>query len=407
MKISLKRIKIIFCKEMTEIFRNVSLFFILIVFPAVVYPFVISYIGETAQKEQNKLDMSISRIYLRNDAKVPYVEEYFLEDDKITLVETPNSKIGKDCDLTVKFEKSPDLFKTEYENYSVKVTYDSTSKKSTKALERAELILKDITKETLYSRIEEKQIDIEILSPFSIGKINLASKHDIVSDMLADVLPFMIIIFIMSGALQIAVDITAGEKDRKTIQTLLMSCVLNGEIAVAKILVVASSALICCFSNFLSICLAVRFAPSSFSYIQYLSFPVSALFTCIASLLPLILFIAALLVLIGIAAKNQVEASLYSMPVLMFGMLALISSSASSAESFNFLSCLIPVYNSAVSIKLIMTSSSGSLYIAASILSNLVYSFFIVFLCVKAFQNENVVFYGVSGLLHFKKSRRL
>ena len=58
-------------------------------------------------------------------------------------------------------------------------------------------------------------------------------------NMLGDIVPMLVIISIMMGAIYPAIDVTAGEKERGTLETLLTLPVTNFELIMSKFLAVS------------------------------------------------------------------------------------------------------------------------------------------------------------------------
>ena len=79
--------------------------------------------------------------------------------------------------------------------------------------------------------------------------MNLAKPQRMMGSMFGGILSFMLLMFTLNGAMYAAVDITAGEKERKTMEILLSSAARREEIVVAKVFTAAS---ICFTTAFLS-----------------------------------------------------------------------------------------------------------------------------------------------------------
>ena len=239
---NITRIFKIYIKEIKEIIRTSGLIFILVIVPMIIYPFMLYYTEQTALKEKNKIDSASLSIFIKEPKLLPNLSEYIPSDEKIKILKNGNyEKIDKDCNLIISLEKQPDLFQSGYSNINATLIYDSTDKYSLKALNKFEEILLDVKKEITYERFDEKNIPSDIITPISINTKNIASVKKITGNLLGNIIPFLLITFIMSGAMQIAVDITAGEKDRKTIQTLLISPAMRSDIIISKLLVVITS----------------------------------------------------------------------------------------------------------------------------------------------------------------------
>ncbi|OAI48058.1 hypothetical protein AYO44_01250 [Planctomycetaceae bacterium SCGC AG-212-F19] len=79
---------------------------------------------------------------------------------------------------------------------------------------------------------------VEIRRPQQEGKGQLRWLTDELSDMMAKFFPFLLIMWALAGALHPAIDLTAGEKERATLETLLLTPASRGEIVCGKFLAV-------------------------------------------------------------------------------------------------------------------------------------------------------------------------
>ncbi len=368
----------------------------MVIVPMIIYPFMLYYTEQTALKEKNKIDSASLSIFIKEPKLLPNLSEYIPSDEKIKILKNGNyEKIDKDCNLIISLEKQPDLFQSGYSNINATLIYDSTDKYSLKALNKFEEILLDVKKEITYERFDEKNIPSDIMTPISINTKNIASVKKITGNLLGNIIPFLLITFIMSGAMQIAVDITAGEKDRKTIQTLLISPAMRSDIIISKLLVVITVSLFCGFMNLLSMYITVCFMKNSKQILNGMNIDIQSILLGILVAIPLIIFLSSILTAIGVASKNQVEAGLYTMPLFFLDFLPLIALSSVEIANISNSNFFIPVYNTALAIKLILISSFTWQHILITVFSNLLYSAFFIFLCIKLFSNEDVIFSGI------------
>ena len=93
------------------------------------------------------------------------------------------------------------------------------------------------------------------------------------------------------------------------------------------------------------------------------------------------------------------------MPLFTLGFLPLIAISSADISSLSTVNFFIPIYNTALAMKLILMSSLNLHSILIAILSNLFYSSLFVFICIKLFNNEEIIFSGIGDTvcIFFKK----
>jgi sodium transport system permease protein len=140
---------------------------------------------------------------------------------------------------------------------------------------------------------------------------------DELRDTFARVFPFLLIMWLLAGAIQPAVDATAGEKERGTMETLLISPAHRSEIVFGKFLSTAAFA-------FLSVCWNVVWLSAGALIIgRVLGFPIVNPAGLLGSLVlgvPLACFFSAICLALGIFAKSTKEGQYYLMPLVLLTM---------------------------------------------------------------------------------------
>ena len=140
---------------------------------------------------------------------------------------------------------------------------------------------------------------------------------DELRDTFCKVFPFLLIMWLVAGAIQPAVDTTAGEKERGTMETLLISPAERGEIVVGKFLSTTAFAFLSVVWN------VVWIAAGAFGVEMLLAFPVvnfPGLLGCVVLGLPQAMLFSAVCLALGIFAKSTKEGQYYLMPLVLLTM---------------------------------------------------------------------------------------
>lgn len=396
---NLNKIKTLFLREALELSRNFSLIFVLILFPIIVYPIILIYGAELEVSKQEKLEKEVSLVAIRNRDTLPELSDLLKDEPNIKIVE--EAKIGSNCNLIIDISKDDGFFNSEITNYKLILTYESIDKKSEKALNRVKTFIADYKQELLYRRLDDKKLSVEFIEPIIVESKNTASAQKISGNILGDVIPLLIIMFILAGTVQVAVDITAGEKERKTMQTLLVNPVTRTEILISKLLITTVCSILSTTINFTSIALTFSFMPGqTFG----LSLSPQIFILCIIALLPLVTLMSTLLLCLGIMAKNQIEASLYTMPVILLTSLPLIATQGMTSTP-DYLS-LIPIVNTSIALKFILMGTASIKLLAISFISNALYTAGLLLFTAKLFKNEDIALGGFSDIITQRPSNK-
>ena len=210
-------------------------------------------------------------------------------------------------------------------------------------------------------------------------------------DVLAGLMPMLIVMLLFSGCMAVAPTAIAGEKERGTIATLLVTPLKRHELAIGKIVSLSCFALMSGVSSFLGIILSLP----KMLHADELGLPVN-LYTMGDYLLLLLIIVSAVLIIIsGISilsawAKSVKQASTLVLPLMLFVMLAAMTPMLGTPDSAALY--LIPIYNSAQCMSAVFAFRAGWLPLLLTVASDLLYAALAVFLLTRMFNSEKVMF---------------
>ncbi len=221
---------------------------------------------------------------------------------------------------------------------------------------------------------------------------NLSEGSYALSQMLSFVFPMITIALLFSTILTICPESIAGEKERGTIASLLLTPVKRSHIALGKILALSVTAIASGAVSFLGILLSL---PELFGgEVDFFS-----VFTPGAVVVLFFLIITALFLFVTMGlfvsafAKTIKEANAYLSPLMIVFMILAIVPAVVDMSNIGI--AFIPILDLVVSMNLIITGAVSSViipFVAVTIVMNLVLSGLFIFLVTKIFRNENVMF---------------
>lgn len=233
--------------------------------------------------------------------------------------------------------------------------------------------------------ISPAEINPVIFIPNSIQKI---SGEIVQSGILLFFLPYIILLGLIQGSVQYAIEMTTGEKERNTLATTMLMNASRFTIAISKISVTLIFSILMLVINIISIVISFTLFPQGDSSINL---TYTMLFQLGVILLPLSFLCSSLMILLGIYARNQKEAGIYSTP-LIFG--AVFIGFAGNAFDVNTPLWIfaIPMLGHVASIKQILQGSFILENNLLLILSTLALFLIIVSVTVNMFRREEVLF---------------
>lgn len=299
-----------------------------------------------------------------------------------------------DLDLLVVF---PEGFSKQVSSYrtgddvpQVKTYYNPSEDYSGAAKESFDAYLEEYRNTLLKKRIGS-------LSDVQVFTVNEETKDSVVQDedkaggkMLGSLIPYMICMLLFAGVMNLGTDAFAGEKERGTLATMLVTPVKRSHIIYGKLLaLMVLSALSALDYGIVMLCSFPAFA--LFLSASGMSFSLS-FFQGAALLLLIVTLVFLYVAIIGVCAvfaKNMKEASTYLMPaymlVIVMGMMTMFVTKETSTTSY-----LIPLYGSSMALRNVLTQqiSAGQVFLTAGV--NLVSGFILCAIMTKGFLNERV-----------------
>jgi sodium transport system permease protein len=197
----------------------------------------------------------------------------------------------------------------------------------------------------------------------------------------------------LAGALYPAVDVCAGEKERGTMETLLISPASREEIVWGKFLTIWVFSAATALLNLLSMGLTTW--QFSTKLILDASFRPAALFWAVVLLMPLSAFFSAICLAVGAYARSSKEGQYYLMPLFLITMPLIFLTLAPGVELNHFYS-MVPVTGVALLLQKLMAAKPPDHdlwgYFLPVLGPTVVYSWLALRWAIEQFQREEVLF---------------
>jgi sodium transport system permease protein len=216
--------------------------------------------------------------------------------------------------------------------------------------------------------------------------------------LLGGLVPCFVLLFCVTGAMYPAIDLTAGEKERGTIETILCSPVSRVHLVLGKFLMTLTAALFSAVLSMFSMTLTFSLsralltgAVSSDAAALDLRVTPLAMAAVFLLVLPLAIFFSAALLAIALFAKSYKEAQSYLAPLLTVVLVPAMISLLPGVD-LNAALAAVPVLNTSLASKEIVAGTFHWNAIALIFASSCVYAAAALWAAVKLFQREDVLF---------------
>lgn len=199
------------------------------------------------------------------------------------------------------------------------------------------------------NELAEAGMSPRLVEPLTLAHIDTAPVSVRRAMLWSKILPFVMLVWALTGAFYPAIDLCAGEKERGTLETLLSSPARRNEIVWGKLLTVATFSVASALLNLLSmhttaglIVKQLATAGSSQAADALGPLPIHALGWLVLLLLPMAAFFSALALAVAALARSTKEGQYYLMPLLLV-TLPLVSLPMIPSLSLNLGTSLVPV----------------------------------------------------------------
>ena len=390
-------IRLIYFKEISGAIRDRRTLISMIIIPLIFYPLLFLGIGYFTMMGQEKSDSLPSIVTVRGGEHAPELMEALEKNEKIDLVYFEENQekaleAGK-IYLLIEIPEEFNVNKSQEIPRNIVVQYDSTVQYSQVARRRVTNLIEDYRQQIIESRLEQLGINVHYVQPIKTQWADISSEERKTGSILGMILPYIIVILIFIGAMHSAVDITAGEKERGTLATLLVSQLSRFEIVMGKyftVITISATSMILGLIGLSIAFLTPAYALGELPLIK-INFSFSIFFLFFLVLAPLVGLASAILLLIGIFARNNKEASTYVTPIYMgaifLGMISL-SQGIELAEPMFF----IPILNNSFTFKELLMGIVNWKHILSTLVSNIGIALIALLVAAYLFTRENVLF---------------
>lgn len=400
-------------KELMRFFTDRRMVVTTVLLPGVLIYLIYSFMGG-AMSSNLSVDSSYEQqIYAVNlpDSLAAASTAFALDFEPVSAadVESIQERLAtKNADLLVVF---PESFDADIAAFSEASNTNLTQGDSAHSVPNIELFYNStrIESSAAFSQMQSLLASFkeEIRPVFTINSgeesFDLASKEDAAGFMFASLLPMFLMIFLFSGCMSVAPESIAGEKERGTIATLLITPLKRWELALGKVLSLCIIALLSGASSFVGVMLSLPNllqldgasgegggAAEALTSVSLYSAQDYALL--LAVILSTVVLFVALISIISAFARTIKEANTMVMPlmvvVLFVGATAMFQTNSATELVFY----LVPVYNSVQSMIAIFGFAADPLAIGLTVLVNIGIAGLCVAVLTRMLESERVIF---------------
>lgn len=412
-----KKLKTLYKKEIMDVIRDKKTVFTMVVLPIILYPvlfLVVMQVMMLINTNQQEKTYHIAYDKVSDEHRIALNDWISGKEDELDYVikevESVNPK--KDLDdevisayITVEETDGQVIYKV---NYLSAVT-DSSVVSGMLKEEISSLAKKKAEENAVKAGLDVKKV----LYPIDNKKNDLSTNESAMGSILGSVIPFLLITSILMGAMYPAIDATAGEKERGTLETLLTLPVNNLEMIMSKFLSVATIAVVSVLVNVASIGVIAVYLFATMSSLTegtaefHVGSFVPAILISVVCVIAFSLFMSALVMCVCAFAKSFKEANNYVTPLMLVVMFTGYIGFIPNVE-LDMKTALIPVANICLLMKSLLVFKYDFALILMVLLSNIIYAFIAVWFLGRIYDSESILFgESLSGIKLFERRKNI
>ena len=405
---SLKSTILVYFKELKDILRDRRTVLSMILFPILLIPVMSVGMAKFMHSRIEKIKTERSTVVWISDIESDILLEKVSAIDGISVLSDPiDSTLAiemlreKDIDAVVVI---PHGFYSTLDQYlsgdsgikpsDVGLYSDETRQKSQFAANKVSNVIVQYRTELVADQMNERGLPPGLVKPFLVMTWNIASAEDMGRFLAGSILPYIVILMALTGAMYPAIDLTAGEKERGTLETLLVSGVSRLDIVIGKFLTVFTASIVTASLAVGSMAATgaglVGIMPEISDKLNFSIEPLGVVLMIIA-MIPLGAIFSSLLMTLSLFAKSYKEAQSYISPLMIIVIIPAMASIMPDTE-LSREAALIPVLNVSVMMKDALVGSFDPVSIISTMAVNLILAAGGLFLVLKMFQRESVLF---------------
>ncbi len=398
----------IYKKELRDVLRDRRALISMLVVPLVVFPLLIGGMTRLIPLIAQRAEQEATTLAIAAKISSPAIREA-LEKAGLRLVDKDDLKAAvQDKSVGAAVEETIGSVGTATQP-RIRILVDASSPASSAAGNRIGEALTELKDRQIRESLRNSGIGESVLSPFIVRRENVAGERKMAGALYGTMLGYILVLLMFTGGMYTVLDMTAGEKERKTLEALLASPARRGEIVMGKILAAITATLATAALTLASLTYTLKNSGQAFgnqppgagvndpraenlrALTGVIPLDASTLGLIAVIFIPLAIFAASLMFAIALKARSFKEGQTYLTPLVFLAIFPALLGGLPGLKMTPAL-CLIPIFNASQMIHGILIGDASAVNLAVTLAANLVYSAIAFKLATRMFEDERVLF---------------
>ena len=395
-------------KEFMELSKDRKTMFFTFIMPLILYPLLFTMMNRLGNSDEAKRVGKPSRVYL-TDPSQTLAPALRLDPQHFQLVDRPAGDVkqairDQKLELALEVDAQAQDRLARCETIPLKALYDRSDESSSLALERLKEVLHKQDLKWVQARLQAIHAGAQLAEPTRLETSEAGDLGLTLGKVVGSFLPYMLVIMMYVGSMQHGIYVTAGERERGTLLSLLATSLPRSQIIIGKLLYVFLIGLITAMIHLASMAFSVgrivaqhpagaahgMDAASAASGLAAIANPVTLGLTFLL-MIPLGLFFANFILLGGIQAKTTVEAGTALTPGAFVVVVLGVFSMAPGIEKMAFLP-YVPVLNVSLAIRKLFSQQGNAFEYGVALSMTIALAALMTWLSTRMLNRESAIF---------------
>ena len=393
-------------KELTELMRDRKTLIFVILLPIFIFPVIFGVMGLVLSSTTSKAMQEEHRYVIINAEQAPEFRDAMFYHKNFKQVQTEKTAEADlvaairndEFDVAIIIPADFSAKRQAAEQVQWQIIYNQSSQFDFMYRYFTDMLAtynEQLQRETLNQLNVDPQKLAAIIKPVDVQKVDTADKRENIGEKFGAVIAYILVPLCLLGASYPAIDMGAGEKERGTLETLLICPISRISIVLGKFFTVLTTGLVGAMITVGSFgiwgAIIGSFAGMAVVQEAMSAIAITELILIFSLLLPISAVFAALLLAISIYARTFKEAQNYISPLSILIFVPLVAAMMPGVE-LNAKTALVPVMNVALAIKELIKGTADYMMLALIFGSTLLLAAAAIGFCVHWFQQEKVLF---------------
>lgn len=358
----MKHIHTIIRKESLDTLRDRRTLIVMVLVPVLLFPVLFIALTRLQTSVMEREQVRLVRVGWVNQDDDPELESFFDQQERMELVNVQDEALLEQLIRNDSISYGvvvPEGFGQRIEDMEEVALTLYYSGAQIQGKDRIDRVLQQYENKLVGERLEERSLPESFIRPFETRDMNIASDQEMIGMIAGGFLPYLFIIFCFTGAMYPAIDLFTGEKERKTLETLLTAPVSRLHILVGKLSVVTltgiASALLAILGLFLGFQLTAGLPEVIMGVVMGI-LSIQFVLMLLLMLVPLTIFFSGVMAPVTIYAKTFKEAQSMLTPMTFLVIIPAAIAMVPGIE-YNAATALIPVVNITLATKEIIAGT--------------------------------------------------